>query len=91
MLLFSRLGASRPGCTYLWGMGDLSCVYVFINKGIDSDIDLVISSDSIARVTPANALNWIARALKDRGLAYNVQIIAKAKVPIIKFVTTWGA
>ncbi|KAH7343708.1 hypothetical protein B0J17DRAFT_535194, partial [Rhizoctonia solani] len=54
------------------------------------DIDLVISSDSIARVTPASALNWIARALKDRGLAYNVQIIAKAKVPIIKFVTTWG-
>ncbi|KDN51058.1 hypothetical protein RSAG8_00687, partial [Rhizoctonia solani AG-8 WAC10335] len=54
------------------------------------DIDLVISSDSIARVTPANALNWIARALKDRGLAYNVQIIAKAKVPIVKFVTTWG-
>ncbi|KAF8760106.1 Cid1 family poly A polymerase [Rhizoctonia solani] len=54
------------------------------------DIDLVISSDSIARVTPASALNWIARALKDRGLAYNVQIIAKAKVPIVKFVTTWG-
>ncbi|CAE6528588.1 unnamed protein product [Rhizoctonia solani] len=54
------------------------------------DIDLVISSDSIARVSPASALNWIARALKDRGLAYNVQIIAKAKVPIIKFVTTWG-
>ncbi|QRW16105.1 co-chaperone GrpE [Rhizoctonia solani] len=54
------------------------------------DIDLVISSDSIARVAPASALNWIARALKDRGLAYNVQIIAKAKVPIVKFVTTWG-
>ncbi|CAE6379276.1 unnamed protein product [Rhizoctonia solani] len=55
------------------------------------DIDLVVSSDSIARVAPANALNWIARALKDRGLAYNVRIIAKAKVPIIKLVTTWGA
>ncbi|KAG8714516.1 hypothetical protein FRC11_008161 [Ceratobasidium sp. 423] len=54
------------------------------------DIDLVISSDSIARVTPASALNWIARALKDRGLAYSVQIIAKAKVPIVKFVSTWG-
>ncbi|CAE6397569.1 unnamed protein product [Rhizoctonia solani] len=54
------------------------------------DIDLVISSDSIARVTPTSALNWIARSLKDRGLAYNVQIIAKAKVPIVKFVTTWG-
>ncbi|KAJ1308737.1 hypothetical protein OPQ81_004428 [Rhizoctonia solani] len=54
------------------------------------DIDLVISSDSIVRVTPASALGWIARALRDRGLAYNVQIIAKAKVPIVKFVTTLG-
>ncbi|KEP50652.1 putative nucleotidyltransferase [Rhizoctonia solani 123E] len=54
------------------------------------DIDLVISSDSIARASPASSLNWIARALKDRGLAHSVRIIAKAKVPIVKFVTTWG-
>ncbi|KAG9128356.1 hypothetical protein FRC07_000469 [Ceratobasidium sp. 392] len=52
------------------------------------DIDLVVSSDNIAR--NPNALGWIARALKDQGLANNVQIIGKAKVPIVKFVTTWG-
>ncbi|KAG8722473.1 hypothetical protein FRC08_001528 [Ceratobasidium sp. 394] len=52
------------------------------------DIDLVVSSEHISR--SPNALGWIARTLKDRGLANNIQIIAKAKVPIIKFVTTWG-
>ncbi|KAG8725408.1 hypothetical protein FRC12_024191, partial [Ceratobasidium sp. 428] len=52
------------------------------------DIDLVVSSDHITR--NPNALGWIARALKDRGLANNIQIIGKAKVPIVKFVTTWG-
>ncbi|KAG9099628.1 hypothetical protein FRC06_005081, partial [Ceratobasidium sp. 370] len=52
------------------------------------DIDLVVSSENISR--NPNALGWIARTLKDRGLANNIQIIAKAKVPIIKFVTTWG-
>ncbi|QRV87380.1 DNA polymerase sigma subunit [Ceratobasidium sp. AG-Ba] len=52
------------------------------------DIDLVVSSDNIAR--NPNSLHWIARTLRDQGLANNVQVIAKAKVPIVKFVTTWG-
>ncbi|QRW01525.1 DNA polymerase sigma subunit [Ceratobasidium sp. AG-Ba] len=47
-----------------------------------SDIDLVVSSGNIAR-NPNSC--WIARALRDQGLANNVQVIAKAKVPIVKF------
>lgn len=63
----------------------LLCLYHLL---LISDIDLVVTSEDIVR--NPHALSWIARALKERGLANNIQIIAKAKVPIIKFVTTWG-
>ncbi|KII88238.1 hypothetical protein PLICRDRAFT_111020 [Plicaturopsis crispa FD-325 SS-3] len=54
------------------------------------DIDLVIHSDSMAYSDKVIVLRALAGALKRAGITSNVTIIAKAKVPIIKFVTTHG-
>lgn len=89
MPLFNHSAASKLGYTCPWGMLATNIFSTLLTR-VSRDIDLVVSSESISRVAPGNALGWIARALKDRGLANNVQIIAKAKVPIVKFVTTFG-
>ncbi|CAN1293439.1 Terminal nucleotidyltransferase 4B [Linum perenne] len=49
-----------------------------------SDIDVVILSSHV--MTPQTGLRAISRALSQRGIAKKIQVIAKARVPIIKFV-----
>ncbi|KAK7207691.1 hypothetical protein BZA70DRAFT_22263 [Myxozyma melibiosi] len=50
----------------------------------DSDIDLVIISDKGTYTSKSN-LYQLANALKAARIAINVEVIAKARVPIIKF------
>ncbi|TFK36381.1 hypothetical protein BDQ12DRAFT_699647 [Crucibulum laeve] len=54
------------------------------------DIDLVILSDSMAYSDKVTVLHALANTLKRAGITHNVTIIAKAKVPIVKFVTMHG-
>ncbi|CAL5341950.1 hypothetical protein CsSME_00026433 [Camellia sinensis var. sinensis] len=49
-----------------------------------SDIDVVILGSDIK--TPQIGLQALARALSQRGIAKKIQVIAKARVPIVKFV-----
>ncbi|KAA8526835.1 hypothetical protein F0562_008936 [Nyssa sinensis] len=49
-----------------------------------SDIDVVIMGSDIR--TPQMGLLALSRALSQRGIAKKIQVIAKARVPIIKFV-----
>lgn len=55
-----------------------------------SDIDLVIESQSMAYSNTAAVLQSLANTVKKAGITDKVTIIAKAKVPIIKFVTRHG-
>jgi non-canonical poly(A) RNA polymerase PAPD5/7 len=55
-----------------------------------SDIDLVIVSDSMAYSKKVAVLSSLANTLKRAKITSRVSIIANAKVPIIKFVTTHG-
>ncbi|EST06226.1 PAP/25A-associated [Kalmanozyma brasiliensis GHG001] len=54
------------------------------------DLDLVVVSNSMANLRTQNALRTMAACLRRHNLATDVQVIAKAKVPIIKFVTTYA-
>lgn len=49
-----------------------------------SDVDVVILGSNI--VTPQLGLNALAKALSRKGVAKKMQVIAKARVPIVKFV-----
>ncbi|KAK2463866.1 hypothetical protein APHAL10511_004171 [Amanita phalloides] len=55
-----------------------------------SDIDLVIMSQSMAYSHRQSALYALANTLKRAGITSKVTVIARAKVPIVKFVTTHG-
>lgn len=54
------------------------------------DIDLVIYSHSMMRMAKVSVLHSLANIVKKAGITDRVTIIAKAKVPIIKFVTAHG-
>lgn len=54
------------------------------------DIDLVIVSDSMAYSNKVSVLHSLASVLRKAGITSNVTVIAKAKVPIVKFVTIHG-
>ncbi|CAA7271029.1 unnamed protein product [Cyclocybe aegerita] len=54
------------------------------------DIDLVVLSNSMAYSDKSTVLHALANALKRGGVTSHVTIIAKAKVPIVKFVTNHG-
>ncbi|KAF8163696.1 hypothetical protein B0H34DRAFT_652140 [Crassisporium funariophilum] len=54
------------------------------------DIDLVVLSDSMAYSDKSTVLHALANSLKRNRITSHVTIIAKAKVPIVKFVTTHG-
>ncbi|KAI0080501.1 hypothetical protein K474DRAFT_1615191 [Panus rudis PR-1116 ss-1] len=54
------------------------------------DIDLVILSDQMAYSRTGTVLRALANTVKRAGLTDKVTIIDKAKVPIIKFITTHG-
>ncbi|KAG2150705.1 uncharacterized protein EDB93DRAFT_1249720 [Suillus bovinus] len=56
----------------------------------NGDIDLVINSGSMAYSDKVNVLRTLANVIKRARIASKVTIIAKAKVPIIKFVTIYG-
>lgn len=55
-----------------------------------SDIDLVVRSSQIERQPKTQVLYALAAALRRANLAENVQIIGRAKVPIVKFVSSFG-
>ncbi|KIP08737.1 hypothetical protein PHLGIDRAFT_68903 [Phlebiopsis gigantea 11061_1 CR5-6] len=54
------------------------------------DIDLVVESDRMAYSNKTHVLQKLAAAVKHAGITDKVTIIAKAKVPIIKFITRHG-
>ncbi|OCH93830.1 hypothetical protein OBBRIDRAFT_855761 [Obba rivulosa] len=54
------------------------------------DIDLVIHSQSMAYTDKETVLRGLANTVRRAGITDNVKIIAKAKVPIVKFVTSHG-
>ncbi|KAG1756907.1 uncharacterized protein EDB91DRAFT_1095130 [Suillus paluster] len=56
----------------------------------NGDIDLVIDSDSMAYSDKVTVLRALANVIKRAQIASRVTIIARAKVPIIKFVTIYG-
>lgn len=55
-----------------------------------SDIDLVVVSRSMETQRREGVLRSMAACLRRNNLATDVQVIARAKVPIIKFVCTHG-
>lgn len=60
-------------------------------NGRHSDIDLVVMSQSLAYAEKLSALRSLANIVKRTGVTDKVTIISKAKVPIVKFTTLYGA
>ncbi|KAF9532773.1 hypothetical protein CPB83DRAFT_758580 [Crepidotus variabilis] len=56
----------------------------------EGDIDLVIISDSMAYSDKTTVLHVLANSLKRGGITSQVTIIAKARVPILKFTSKHG-
>ncbi|KAI6008653.1 hypothetical protein EDC04DRAFT_2548257, partial [Pisolithus marmoratus] len=56
----------------------------------DGDIDLVVDSESMAYSNKVHVLYALANTIKRAGITSKFTVIAKAKVPIIKFVTNYG-
>ncbi|PWN33501.1 Nucleotidyltransferase, partial [Meira miltonrushii] len=54
------------------------------------DLDLVVVSQSMETQRKENVLRKMAAVLRRHNLAMDVQVIAKAKVPIVKFVCVHG-
>lgn len=54
------------------------------------DIDLVIESRAMELYEKRKILYNLAQVLRKANITHNVQVIAKAKVPIIKFATNLG-
>ncbi|WFD31023.1 polynucleotide adenylyltransferase [Malassezia sp. CBS 17886] len=54
------------------------------------DIDLVVLSRTMDRWPRENTLRRLAACLRAGGVAESVQVIARAKVPIVKFVCPYG-
>ena len=86
---YRRLAAMKP--SYIYRMG----VYME-SYGTDkiltcsSDIDLVVDSESMAYSNKVHVLYALADTLKRARITSKVTVIAKAKVPIIKFVSIHG-
>lgn len=55
-----------------------------------SDIDLVVQSEMMTEYDKDQVLRYLAGVLRRAGITERVTVIAKAKVPIVKFVTTHG-
>lgn len=56
----------------------------------DSDIDLVVSTDKLNESNKVRLLAELSKAMRQAKITDVVAIIAKARVPIIKFVTLEG-
>ncbi|CAO1635717.1 unnamed protein product [Parajaminaea phylloscopi] len=74
----------RDAKVYSFGSQDTE---LYLPQG---DIDLVVVSDSMETQRREGVLRSMAACLRRNNLATDVQVIAKAKVPIIKFVCTYG-
>ncbi|PKI84475.1 hypothetical protein MVES_001808 [Malassezia vespertilionis] len=57
---------------------------------VRSDIDLVVLSRAMEQRARETTLRRMAACLRAHGLAQDIQVIGRAKVPIIKFVCTYG-
>ncbi|KAK4439189.1 Terminal nucleotidyltransferase 4B [Sesamum alatum] len=71
---------------YIWPNAEVE-VFGSFKTGLylpSSDIDVVILGSNVK--TPQMGLQALSRALSQRGIAKKIQVIAKARVPIIKFV-----
>ncbi|KAL7601715.1 uncharacterized protein LOC111910187 [Lactuca sativa] len=71
---------------YIWPMCKVE-IFGSFKTGLflpSSDVDMVILDSHIR--TPQMGLHALSRALSQRGVAKKIQVIAKARVPIIKFV-----
>ncbi|CAA0808525.1 Nucleotidyltransferase family protein [Striga hermonthica] len=71
---------------YLWPSAEVE-VFGSFKTGLyipSSDIDVVILGSNVR--SPQMGLRALSRALSQRGIAKQIQVIAKARVPIIKFV-----
>lgn len=73
-------------CRYIWPNCKVE-VFGSFKTGLylpTSDIDVVILGSNIK--TPQIGLHALSRALSQRGIAKKIQVISKARVPIIKFI-----
>ncbi|XP_011083273.2 non-canonical poly(A) RNA polymerase PAPD5 [Sesamum indicum] len=71
---------------YIWPNAEVE-VFGSFKTGLylpSSDIDVVILGSNVR--SPQIGLQALSRALSQRGIAKKIQVIAKARVPIIKFV-----
>lgn len=50
----------------------------------------MVQSDSMDRQSKSTVLHTLASVLRRANLAESIQVIAKAKVPIVKFVSSYG-
>jgi non-canonical poly(A) RNA polymerase PAPD5/7 len=83
------LDLSRPSCISRLGAPSHHLISrPLIRTLFCRDIDLVILSKVMANSRKDNTLHHLANTVKRAGLTSKVSIIAKAKVPIIKFITT---
>lgn len=57
---------------------------------VGRDIDLVIVSPSMEKQNKVSVLHTLAAVLRRANLAENIQVISKAKVPIVKFISSYG-
>ena len=64
--------------------------HALIGAVLYRDIDLVVLSQSMAYSDKSTVLHALANALKRNKITSHVTIVAKAKVPIVKFTTTHG-
>lgn len=55
-----------------------------------SDIDLVVAHPGFTESKKLRLLSELAQAMRNSSITEKVAVIAKAKVPIVKFVTTRG-
>ena len=72
-------------------MAPIASTQLFHIDTICSDIDIVILSRAMETVTKRKVLYRLAQVMRSANITDNVQVIGKAKVPIIKFVTSHGA
>lgn len=75
-LCFGGVHSESDSRTLLWVVG--------------RDIDLVIVSPSMEKQNKVSVLHTLAAVLRRANLAENIQVISKAKVPIVKFISSYG-
>jgi len=87
---FYLLEALVQSYTFLLGMCPVHLIVDTAFHTTHSDIDLVIQSESMAYSDTVTVLHALANTIRRAGITTKVTIIAKAKVPILKFVTIHG-